>query len=393
MAFVAIPFSAYAEEPDTTVPVSDTTTTTTTQPTTEPKIVKPKKTVVKGMPETLNKKASKEISFKIKISPADPKRTVKLQLYNSKKKKYKTVKKYTTEKADTAKLKITIPDKYRKKTTGKWRIVINKSKTGKKYSKTFKVTTSNLELLGLNAKTACIYCVDTGQVLYDKKMNTRRAPASTTKVTTAICVIEQGKFYANSKFLPLARRAPAGRLNGRDGDVYRNRDLMHLMLLPSANDAAIVMAWNIAGSNKKFAKIMNKTVKKIGLENTHYMNSFGEPHKEHYSTAYDLAKTVAYAGQYEEFLSVVKKTSYSFKSLKYRQSYYMVAADKLHGIDGHIGGKTGLSKQAGACYTGLYKHDGRTYAVCVMGCTSKPVRWVDMKKLYAYIRTYGRVKY
>ena len=393
--FTAVPLQAFAEE------ITETTTVTEpeTQPTTKPqkkkkKKAKPKKTKVTGIPQTINKKAEKAASFKITVTPADRKRVVKLQLYNSNKKEYKTVKKYTTKKGKKAKLRITIPDKYRKRTTGKWRIVVNKNKTAKQYvSKPFKVRTCNINNLGLNAKTACIYCVDTGAVLYDKKMNTRRAPASTTKVTTAICVIEQGKFYSNSKFLALARRAPAGRLDGITGDVYRNRDLMHLMLLPSANDAAIVMAWNIAGSNTNFAKIMNKTVKKIGLENTHYMNSFGEPHKEHYSCAYDLARTVAYAGQYADFLSVVRKTSYSFRSIKYRKYYSMVSADKLHGIPGHIGGKTGLSKQAGACYTGLFKYGGKKYAVCVMGCSSKPVRWNDMRKLYSYIRTYGNTKY
>lgn len=384
----AAPLSVFAEE-DITEIIEDIETTTTTT-TTKPQIVE---TTVKGLKDSYNAKADKDLNINLRISPATPKRTVRLQFYDSKKKKYKNIEKIVTEEGNSAKIRFTIPQKYRKKTTGKWRIVINKTKTGKAFKANFKVVTNTLEYLNLNAKTACIYCVDTDQVLYDKGMNKRRHPASTTKVTTAICVIESGKYYKNSKAVAASRRPPAKKLNSKAGDYYRNKDLMCAMLLPSANDAAVMLAWGVSGNGKKFAKLMNETVDKIGLKNTHYTNSFGSPAKDHYTTAYDLCKTVAYAGQFKEFREVVTKRKYSFKSVKYKRSCSVVSADKLHGIKGHIGGKTGLSVQAGACYTGLYQYKGKTYAVTVMGCKNKQIRWVDMKKLYKYIRTYANTKY
>ena len=388
MLFASLmPFYAYAdEEIDTTVPTTESTTASTT--------AAKKVTTLTGLKEYYNANADKAIEVSFWVAPANPKRTVHLQTYNSSKKQWKEINKVVTTQGNSAAVKFQIPAEYRKKTNCKFRVVVDETTTGKYFaSKYFTVVTSNLETLNLNAKTACVYCVDTGQVLYDKKMNKRRHPASTTKVTTAICVIESGKFYSNSKAVAASRRPPAKVLNSRSGDIYRNRDLMHAMLLPSANDAAVMLAWNVSGNGKKFAKLMNKTVKKIGLKNTHFTNSFGSPDKQHYTTAYDLSKTVAYAGQYKEFRQVVGARRYSFKSVKYKRSYTVKAADKLHGIKGHIGGKTGLSIQAGACYTGLYKNGGKTYAVTVMGCKNKPIRWVDMKKLYKYIQTYGNQTY
>ncbi len=392
MLICAFPLTVFAED---TTPPTEPTSETSTEPTTVPVTkAKPVKTKVTGIDKYINNKYDSKVSFTVKITPADPARTVKLQLYNSKKEKFKTVKTYTTKTAETAKLKITIPKKYREKTTGKWRIVISKSETGKKYvSKVFKVTTSNIDLLSLNSKAACIYCVDSEQVLYDKKKDVRRQPASTTKVMTAICVIESGKWNGTSKTVAAAQRTPAQRLYARTGDSYRNKDLMYAMLLPSANDAAVLLAWGVDGTGKEFAKRMNKTAKKIGLENTHYTNSYGLPDKTHYTTAYDLSKTVAYAGTLDKFRQVVGTSHYSFNSIKYHRHYSFGTADKMKGWKGHIGGKTGSAPKSGACFTGLYKYGGKTYAVTVLGASSKAVRWKDMAKLYRYIQRYGNDKY
>ena len=224
-------------------------------------------------------------------------------------------------------------------------------------------------------------------------MHVRRQPASTTKVMTAICVIESGKLGGTSKTVAAAGRTPEKRLYARKGDKFRNKDLMYAMLLPSANDAAVLLAWGVDGTGKKFAKRMNKTAKKIGLENTHYTNSYGLPDKEHYTTAYDLSKTVAYAGTLKDFRKIVKKSRYSFKSVNYHRSYSFGTADKMKGWKGHIGGKTGSSPRSGACFTGLYKYGGKTYAVTVLGASSKKIRWSDMSKLYRYIQKYGNSKY
>ena len=392
MLFSAMPISVFAEDTSGTDTSDVSESTEPTEPTTEP--AGPVKTVVAGIPSKINKKASAGVSFTVSVTPSDPKRTVRLQQYISKRKKFKTVKTYTTDKAESAKLNISIPKKNREKTTGKWRIVVDKSSNGEKFvSKTFTVTSTNVKNLGLNAKAACIYCVDTKQAIYDKKMNKRRQPASCTKVMTAIGVIESGKWNKTSKTVSAAGRTPAKRLYAKKGDRFRNKDLMYAMLLPSANDAAVLLAWGVDGTGKNFAKRMNKTAKKIGLKNTHYTNSYGLPDKTHYTTAYDLAKTVAYAGKLKKFRQVVKTSHYSFSSVKYHQHYSFGTADKMKGWSGHLGGKTGSSYKSGACFAGLFKYGGKTYAVTVMGCSSKAVRWNDMGKLYKYIRSYANQKY
>lgn len=390
------PFSAFAEgEEDTSESTSESTTEPTTKPTTT-KPVKKTATKVTGIQYKFVSKKSEKISMTIKISPARPRRTVRLQLYNSKKKKYVDVKTYTTPYMRTAPLTITIPTKYRNKTVGYWRIAVDESDKAKAYhSKHIKVTTRNIETLELSSKAACIYCLDTNQVLYDKKKDKRLKPASCTKIMTLICVIESGKWSGTSPVTVSAQNVDACKLNPRSGDRYRNKDLCYAMILASSNDSALMLAHGTAGTYKAFTKRMNKTAKKIGLKNTHFTNSFGTPDKKHYTSAYDLCKMSAYGYNYEKYRKVVGTKGYGFKSLKYKKKYGCHTADKFikQDMEGQIGGKTGFSEVLGASYSGLYEYKGKVYAITIMHAKTKKIRWKDLRKLYKYIRMYGDKQY
>ncbi len=382
MAFCALPINAMAEGG------SETPSTT--------KAAAKAETKVTGIEYLYNLKQSQKLAFEITVSPANPARTVLLQRYNSEKKKYYTKVTYTTNKMKKAKLRVVIPKKFRRRTYGKWRIVVEASDKAKRYiSKPIKVYSSNVRTLELSSDAACIYCIDTDKVIYNKSMERRLKPASCTKIMTLITVIETGKFGGTSPVTYRSVNVPAERLHAIVGDRYRNRDLCYAMILGSANDAAVMLASGTAGSNDNFVRRMNNIVDDIGLENTHFTNTFGDPNKNHYTTAYDLSRITAYGYNYNRFCEVVGTEQYGFKSLKNGKRYGCYTADHMvrDKVKGHIGGKTGYSEVYGASYSGLFKYKGRVYAVTQMNAESKGVRWKDVRKLYKYVRKYSRTKY
>ena len=404
MTFTACaPFGAYAYDASAQETVTEENTTEpddTTQPTEpeEPPVVskpKKKKTEVKGLEQTLNESYELPLNMNVKIKPANPKRTVKLQLYNSSEKKYKTVKKYTTKKAKTAKLKITFPKKYRKKTLGKWRVVVCASENAKKFvSEPITVTTRNLYALNLNAITSCTYCVETGQVLYGKQMNARRKQASTTKIMTAVLLIESGRLGGKVKISKGVANTPYGNVYMKAGDVYKLRDMLYAMMLPSSNDSAAAIAEGVWGTQKEFVKHMNEKAEELGLDNTVYGNAHGLDTNNNHSTAYDLARLTAYASQYEDFMKVIGTSEYSFYSLKYHHHKIVKTTDKLKSYSKrHLGGKTGFTSGAKYCFASVYKYKGKHYAVVVMGNDSVALRWKDMKKIYKYINKESKNSY
>ena len=353
-------------------------------------------TKVTGITNLYNLKQSQKLAMEITISPANPERTVLLQRYNSERKKYYTKKTYTTLKQKKTELRVVIPKKYRRRTYSKWRIVVESNDKAKRYiSEPIKVYTKNIKELDINSKAACIYCIDTDKVLYDKKMNKRLKPASCTKIMTLIAAIETGRMNGSANVTYAATRVAAQKLNAIVGDRYKNRDLALAMILASANDAAVMLANGTAGTNANLVSRMNAIAKEIGLKNTHFTNTYGIPDKKHYTSAYDLSLQSAYGYNYDQYCDIVGTEMYGFRSLKNGKRYACYTADHMvrDKVKGHIGGKTGYSEVLGASYSGLFKYQGRVYAVTIMHADTKAIRWKDVRKLYSYIRKYGRTKY
>ena len=393
------PVSAYAEE----VPQNGETTTAapieetpeeTTLPSEQPEPQK-QKTKVKGIVYALNESYELPLTMTVKITPSNPERTVKLQRYITSDKKFVTVKKYTSKAAKTAKVKIAFPKKYRKKTTGKWRIVVSSTKTAEKYvSKTITVTTRNLKGLNLNSETSCVYCIETGKVLYGKQMYSHHKQASTTKIMTSVLLIESGKLDKNVKISKAVANTPYGNVYMKAGDVYRLSDMLYAMMLPSSNDCAAAIAAGVSKSQSKFVELMNDKADELELNDTEFDNPHGLDTKKNYSTSYDLARLTAYASQYDEFMKVIATSEYSFYSVKYRQHKIVKSTDKLKTYSKrHLGGKTGFTSGAKYCFSSVYKYKGKHYAVNVLGASTVDKRWEDMKKLYKYIDKYANQKY
>ena len=140
----------------------------------------------------------------------------------------------------------------------------------------------------------------TGRVLYERNMHERRYPASITKVMTAIIVLEELELdeiiTISSEVVDTIRPgyASASLLEGEELTAYQ---LLNLIMVVSANDAANALAKHISGSIEEFAVLMTTRARELGMNNTNFMNPSGLHHANHYSTAYDLALLGIYALQ------------------------------------------------------------------------------------------------
>jgi len=132
------------------------------------------------MPGKLSKDASATVKITVKVTPANDPRVVKLQQYDSVNKEWITRATYHVENQDKAAITVTLAKKYRKKTTGKWRVFVPATEQAQEaVSKVCTVTSRNVVTKSLSARSACIYCIDNGNVIYTKKYKTRRSPIPT----------------------------------------------------------------------------------------------------------------------------------------------------------------------------------------------------------------------
>ena len=262
-------------------------------------------------------------------------------------------------------------------------------KSSVQYSKAIEEPAKNRKNLPLNAKSAVIINATTGDILYDKKMNVRRQNASTTKIMTAILAFENSSVNAKTVISQKASKTGDRSVKFKKGDRVFIKNLLNCLLIESDNGSAVAIAESISGSSSKFAKKMNKKAKNLGCKNTHFVNPHGWPNKNHYSTAYDLAVMMKHAMNKKNFRKIVRKKSYTFKTLKKKDKFKVKTTNKLLGkIKGITGGKTGTTKAAGYCFVTTYRYKDNTYIIVVLGSKSNSKRWNDTKKLIKYIKKY-----
>ena len=199
----------------------------------------------------------------------------------------------------------------------------------------------------------------TGKVLYEKHCRTRRPPASTTKVMTAILALENGKLDDTVRASARASKTPFSSLHLKPGEELTLKNLLYGLLLRSGNDAAVCVGEHIAGSEGKFVEMMNKRAKEIGAEHTHFVNPHGLHDAKHYSTAYDLALMARYAVKMPAFNDIVRtKTTHIERSINSEDVFVKNSARFLWKFDGADGIKTGYTREAGRCFVGSATRDG-----------------------------------
>ena len=219
-----------------------------------------------------------------------------------------------------------------------------------------------LEIEGLYSKNVLVYNLDEDKILYEEKSEDKISIASLTKIMTTIVAIENiddlnEKVTITSKMLEgIPYDASVAGLEV--GDTLTYKDLLYASMIPSGADATQALAISLTGSVSNFVKLMNETAERIGLTNTHYVNTTGLDEEGHYSTIKDILTLIQYALNNETFKEVFETKSYTTTNnikLKSTLSYYNKGLN--YDISYVKGSKTGFTDDAGLCLLTLSNID------------------------------------
>jgi D-alanyl-D-alanine carboxypeptidase (penicillin-binding protein 5/6) len=198
------------------------------------------------------------------------------------------------------------------------------------------------------AESLIILDATTGQTLAQKNADTRRAVASTQKLLTALVVLESGSLRRNVVIQPEDTRVEPSKLYLKAGDVYSREQLLKGCLIKSANDAALALARDTAGSVPAFAQRMNSLARRLGATSSNFINPHGLTTSGQYSTARDMAR-IAYAASRNPFIRrTVNQVTYTFNTP--RGPKPLKNTNKLLGsMSACTGMKTGYTRASGRC--------------------------------------------
>lgn len=261
-----------------------------------------------------------------------------------------------------------------------------------------KKNSTNIQLY---ARSAVLMDADSGRVLFGKNENERMPMASTTKIMTCILALENGNMEDMVTVSAYAASQPKVHLGIHEGQQFRLKDLLYSLMLESHNDSAVAIAEHIGGSVEGFAAMMNQKARDIGCFDTCFITPNGLDAsvtdseggtRVHSTTAKELAQIMKYcieeSEKKEEFLEITRASSHFFTDGEGRGSYSCNNHNAfLSMMDGALSGKTGFTNNAGYCYVGALRRDGKTFVVALLACgwpNNKNYKWSDTRKLMGY---------
>ncbi|GIP46041.1 D-alanyl-D-alanine carboxypeptidase [Paenibacillus sp. J45TS6] len=265
------------------------------------------------------------------------------------------------------------------------------------------------DTLGLGVKSAVLMEASTGQILLSVNADQAYAPASMTKMMTEYIVsekVKQGELSWDEQVTveKNASLSVGSRIFLAEGDQHSVKELYIAMAIGSANDATVALAEHVAGSEEEFVKLMNAEAKRMGMNDTHFINSTGlnrndmpeefrpEDERETVMTAKDVAILTRYIVQdHPDFAEFTSLQSYDFRGKdKIINWNWMLEANKnitnfkKYAYEGLDGMKTGHTSDAGYCFAGTAERDGMRLISVVMGAATEPGRFNETKKVLDY---------
>lgn len=219
------------------------------------------------------------------------------------------------------------------------------------------------------AGSAVLVEAQSGRVLYEQHAHTRMPMASTTKIMTALVVLEYCDLQATVSIDARAVGTEGSSVYLCPEERLTVEQLLYALMLSSANDAAAALAFEVAGSIEGFAALMNQKAQELGLVNTHFANPHGLDAKGHYTTAYDLACMTAYALENEDFLRIVSTQKKVIPLREQEGARVLRNHNKLlASYEGCIGVKTGFTKKSGRCLVSAAERDGVRLICVTLDC-------------------------
>lgn len=235
-----------------------------------------------------------------------------------------------------------------------------------------------------SAKSVVLMEVETGQVLYEFNAHEKRAPASMTKIMTMKLILDSIK---NNEFTMddvLTTSNYASSMGGSQiylapNEQMKVEDLFKSMVIASANDAAVVLAERVSGSEELFVNKMNHIAKTIGCNNTNFVNATGLPTENHYTTSYDMALIACnLLKDYKDIVIPYSSMYESYVRTDTNNPFWLVNTNKMLKLNNGIDGlKTGWTHDAGYCITTTMEKDGMRLVCVVMGAETPTLRNSD----------------
>lgn len=255
------------------------------------------------------------------------------------------------------------------------------------------------------AKAALLMDSETEQILFEKNIDRKMYPASTTKVMTTLLALENS---SPEELVMVSRRAAeigGSRVGLQPGERVAMQHLLYILMLSSANDAAIAIAEHVGGSVEHFAEMMNDRARELGAKKTNFVNPHGMPNKNHYTTALDLALISRQAMQNIAFRRIVRTLNYKAERKKNMSGELLSEVERLESIYGPVqedfynhnkllgsgryaysganGIKTGYTVDAGQCIVASAKRGDRELIAVVLNTQGNNL-WTDTTMLLDY---------
>ena len=241
----------------------------------------------------------------------------------------------------------------------------------------------NIENLKLNSRIGLIFDRNSKRILYEKNGLKQVPMASTTKIMTAIVVLENSELNDVVTISKKAAGTGGSRLGLRTNDKITVHDLLYGLMLKSGNDAAVALAEHVGGGIEEFADMMNKKAKELGLINSHFITPHGLDKEKHYTTAYELACMADYALKIPKFKEIVNSKNYNI-TINARSNLIGNTNELLGNLNGVYGVKTGFTNEAGRCLVTACKREDLDIITVVLGADTKKYRTSDSIKLIEY---------
>ena len=243
-----------------------------------------------------------------------------------------------------------------------------------------------------NAEAALLISPETDMVLYEKNADERRYPASTTKIMTALLVLEHVDDLSQTvtaeagDFAELT--ADSSNAGIKEGETVTIKDLLYGLMLPSGNECAYMLARHVSGSYEAFVEMMNQRAAELGCTDTHFSNPCGLHADDHYTTARDLYKIAKQAMQDETFRNIVDTVQHRMSPTNVHpdaEGRVILTTNKLilssyaeYAYNFCKGIKTGNTSQAGNCFVGYAEYgDAKLYSV-VLGSADQSAEYPEI---------------
>jgi serine-type D-Ala-D-Ala carboxypeptidase (penicillin-binding protein 5/6) len=233
----------------------------------------------------------------------------------------------------------------------------------------------------ISARAAVVIDGSSGNILYAKNPNAKLFPASTTKLVTAMVVLDKLNPEIVVTISANAANTPSVSPHLRAGEKLKVKDLLNIALIRSVNSAAVALAEAVSGSEEAFAKLMNEKAAAIGAENTSYINASGLPGDGQHITAYDLSLIMRAALRYPMIKEIINTRAQQVYTEGGRKIFVKNTNHLLWSDEDMVGGKTGYTKAARHCFVCAGQKGDSVLIAAVLGESVRSELWHDASTL------------